>query len=73
MDGITNLNEDDMELLAEYEEEQERLGHFERIFPTRETIDTLGPYFDSQRHANTVLWQYIRQKCPIEHLKNYYK
>ena len=65
LDGFANLTEDDMEILAEFEEEQQRKGHFETLFPTRETIDTLGPYFDSQRHANTVLWQYIRQKQPI--------
>ena len=62
-----------MEILADYEEEQSRKGHLETIFPTKETIETLGPFFDSQRHANNVLWQYIRQKCPIQHVKAYFK
>ena len=62
-----------MEILAEYEEENSRKGHFETIFPTRETIEKLGPHFDCQRHANQVLWQYIRQKCPIHHLRNFFK
>jgi len=62
LDGFTQLTEDDMEILAEYEEEQARRGHFQLLFPTRETVDSLGPYFECQRHANLVLWQYIRQK-----------
>lgn len=40
------LSEDDLEIMAEWEEEQRRIGHFECLFPTRETIDLLGPYFD---------------------------
>ena len=65
LEGFAALTEDDMDILAEYEEEQRRKGHFETLFPTRETIDLFAPYFDCQRHANLVLWQYIRQKCPI--------
>jgi hypothetical protein len=62
LEGFTSLTEDDMEIMAEFEEEQRRTGHFELIFPTRDTIDNLGPYFESQRHANLVLWQYIKQR-----------
>ena len=65
LEGFTQLTEDDMEILADFEEEQSRKGHFDTIFPTRETIEQLGGYFESQRHANSVLWQYIRQKQPI--------
>jgi hypothetical protein len=62
-----------MEILADFEEEQTRRGHFELIFPTRDTIDTLGPFFETARHANQVLWQYIRQKQPIHHVRQYFK
>jgi hypothetical protein len=43
LDGFTGLTEDDMDLLAEFEEEQKRIGHFDLIFPTKETIESLGP------------------------------
>jgi hypothetical protein len=35
-------------MLATFEEEQARRqqGHFSLIFPTRDTIESLGPYFD---------------------------
>lgn len=73
LEGFSQLTEDDMEILADFEEEQSRKGHFETIFPTRETIEQLGGYFESQRHANSVLWQYIRQKQPIQHVRAYFK
>lgn len=73
LEGFSQLTEDDMEILADFEEEQSRKGHFETIFPTRETIEALGGYFESQRHANSVLWQYIRQKQPIQHVRQYFK
>ncbi len=62
LEGFTTLTEDDLEIMAEFEEEQARRGHFQLIFPTRDTIESLGPYFECQRHANLVLWQYMRQK-----------
>ena len=40
LDGFTQLTEDDMEILADFEEEQSRKGHLETIFPTKETIDS---------------------------------
>ena len=46
LEGFTYLSEDDLEILAEYEEEQTRTGHYELLFPTKETIETLGPYFE---------------------------
>jgi len=60
LEGFQYLTEDDLELLAEWEEEQTRIGHYDLLFPTKETVESLGPFFECQRHANTVLWQYIR-------------
>jgi hypothetical protein len=48
LDGFDYLTEDDLDILATYEEEQSRRQQtrFERIFPTKETIDVLGPAFE---------------------------
>lgn len=48
LQGFDFLSEMDMEILAQFEEEQERLSQtqFEKLFPTRETIDTLGKHFE---------------------------
>lgn len=75
LQGFEYLTEDDLEILASYEEEQARRTQtqFERLFPTRDTIESLGKHFECQRHANNLIWQYIRQKCPSQPLKNYYR
>jgi len=62
LEGFASLTEDDLDIIADFEEEQGRIGHFELLFPTKDTVEILGAHFDSQRHANSVLWQYIRQK-----------
>lgn len=53
-------NEADLEYLVQYEEERERIGHFECIFPNKRNIDTYRPYFSQQRRSNIILWAYIK-------------
>ena len=75
LDKFDYLSEEDLDILASYEEESYRRTqtHFSTLFPTKETIELLGPHFECLRHANSVLWEYIRQKCPIQNLRGYYK
>ena len=73
LEGIATPTPEDYDMLAEFEEEQGRKGHFELIFPTRETIETLGNCFQYQRQANTILWQYIRQhRTALQSLRQYF-
>ena len=72
-DGTIVTTDADMEVLAEFEEEQERKGNFELLFPTQKTIEEYRGYFSQQRRANLVLWAYIKQGMPIHHVQNYYK
>ena len=46
-------------MLAEFEEEQSRKGHFELIFPTLETVQKYGNCFQHPRNSNAILWQYL--------------
>lgn len=48
LQGFEYLTEDDLEILAAYEEEQARRAQtqFERLFPTRDTIESLGKHFE---------------------------
>ena len=75
LQGFEYLTEDDLEILATYEEEQARRQQtqFERLFPTKDSIESLGKHFECQRHANNLIWQYIRQKQPSQHLKSFYR
>jgi hypothetical protein len=68
--GMLITNESyDLDMLVQFEEEQERRGHFELIFPKKSNIDTYRSQFSYQRRHNIVLWSYIRQNCPIDQLK----
>ena len=62
LQGFDYLTEDDLEILANYEEEQYRRTQtqLDRLFPTKETVESLGNNFDCQRRANLLVWQYIR-------------
>lgn len=68
-----NLTENDLEMLADYEEEQMRKGNFEVLFPTPKNIDSHRGFLSSNRRANLVLWAYIKQGAPMHHLLNHFK
>ena len=73
MEGYVNLTEVDLDMLADYEEEQQRKGHFELLFPTPKNIDTYRPFLSSNRRANLLLWAYLRQGAPQQQLINHFK
>ena len=60
VEGYIGLTENDLEMLADYEEEQQRRGHFEMLFPTAKNIDNFRGYLSSNRRANLLLWAYIK-------------
>ena len=68
-----NLTENDLEVLADYEEEQQRRGNFECLFPTAKNIDTFRAYLSSNRRANLLLWAYLKQGAPVHLLINHFK
>lgn len=48
LDGFDHMTDDDLEVLASYEEEQSRRRQtkLDQLFPTLETIESLGPHFE---------------------------
>ena len=73
MDGYVNLTENDLEMLADYEEEQQRKGHFEVLFPLAKNIDNYRGFLSSNRRANLVLWTYLKQGAPMNNLVTQFK
>lgn len=67
-DGYINLTENDLEVLADYEEEQQRRGHFEMLFPTSKNVDTYRSFMSQNRRSNLVLWAYVKQGAPMHNL-----
>ena len=73
MEGYVNLTENDLEMLADYEEEQQRRGNFETLFPTTKNIDQYRSFLSSNRRANLVLWAYLKQGAPMQQLVSQFK
>ena len=67
--GYINMNDYDFEMLADFEEEQQRKGNFDLLFPTSKNIDEYRGFLTTNRRANLVLWAYIKQGSPIHHLQ----
>lgn len=59
-DRLIPTTDADMESLADYEEEQQRKGHFECLFPTQKNIEEYRGYFSQPRRLNYILWAYIK-------------
>jgi tubulin polyglutamylase TTLL4 len=53
------LNPYEIHILAEYEEEFYRKGHFERIFPVKETVEQYKEFFSTLHNNNLLLWKYL--------------
>jgi len=68
-----NLTENDLEMLADFEEEQQRRGHFEVLFPTPKNIDNYRSFLSSNRRSNLLLWAYLKQGAPMHNLVAHFK
>ena len=48
-----------MQLILDFEEEQFRLGNFEKIFPCINNVQYYSQFFECQRNSNTLLMRYL--------------
>ena len=53
------VTEDDLQIILDFEEEQFRLGNFEKIFPCINNVQYYGQFFECQRNANQLLTRYL--------------
>ena len=58
------LSEDDLNLVVEFEEEQFRLGNFEKIYPCINNVGYYSQFFEVQRGANILLQKYLQTIAP---------
>lgn len=54
------LGVEDLEILADCEEDKDKCGEFKRIFPVKENIDMYAPYFEVVRYNNVLLWKHLK-------------
>ena len=58
------ISEDDLSIILDFEEEQFRLGNFEKIFPCINNVTYYNQFFEYQRHANNLLMRYLTVITP---------
>ena len=60
------LTEEELSIISDYEEEQSRLGNFERIFPLASNAQYYGKFFEHIRPSNELLARYLKlQSNPL--------
>lgn len=61
----SGLTEDELSIIIDYEEENLRLGNFERIFPLQSNSQHYSQFFEYERPSNELLSRYLRM-APVE-------
>jgi hypothetical protein len=54
------LSEDELNIIIDYEEENTRLGNFERIYPLQSNAAHYAKFFEYERPSNELLTRYLR-------------
>lgn len=57
---IQQLTEEELQIIVEFEEEYNRLGNFERIFPLNSNVVHYGKFFEYKRPSNLLLTKYLK-------------
>jgi hypothetical protein len=58
--GDSCLSEDELNIIIDYEEENMRLGNFERIYPLQSNATHYAKFFEYERPSNELLTRYLR-------------
>lgn len=60
------LTEDELSIIIDYEEENLRLGNFDRIFPLQSNAQHYSRFFEYERPSNELLSRYLRLLPPYQ-------
>lgn len=59
--ALKELGEAEWQLILDTHDEFMRRGHFERIYPTRDRVERLAPFFATPRYSNLLLARWIEE------------
>ena len=59
--SLEKLGEDDLNLLYDFDEEENRAHNYTRIFPLQNNVDKYERFFEFSRYNNEMLWGFVRQ------------
>ena len=54
------LTEDELNIIIDYEEENTRLGNFDRIYPLQQNAAHYAKFFEYERPSNELLSKYLK-------------
>jgi hypothetical protein len=63
-EGQSQLGEDELNMILDFEEEQFRLGNFEKIFPCINNVAYYSQFFEQSRGSNNLLSRYLAVISP---------
>jgi hypothetical protein len=68
---------DEVNMIADHEDEFSRKGGFSRVFPLAANVDYYEKFFETPRYTNRILWAYLRggqagQEMLAKHYKRVY-
>ena len=69
--SYNKLDDEDLQIILDFEEEQFRLGNFEKIFPCINNVDYFGSFIEYPRATNALLARYLHtidQKHNLHHI-----
>ena len=56
---LQSVNEDDIQIIVDFEEEQLRRGNFDLIYPLAANVNYYMQFFEQQRWGNELLWRFL--------------
>ena len=59
LSGDEKLTLDELEVILDLEDENSRMGNFEKVYPLAENVVQYGKYFEIQRYQNALVSAYL--------------
>lgn len=60
-----DISQEDLNVLIDSEEEWDRIGNFDRIFPLKNNVDYYSQFFPIARYNNMLVWKNLKAKTNI--------
>lgn len=64
--GKEQLTPDEVEMLLDFEDEEYRMGNFQRVYPLKGNVDKFEKFFEVKRYQNTLLAAYLQATDQIK-------
>lgn len=65
IESFTQLSEDQLQIIVDFEEEQQRLGNFDRIYPLASNVVHYSKFYEHTRPSNELLAKYLLKSSSL--------